>query len=63
MTKDILHEIPIALDIGIAEIDSQHRQLHTLLERLEQSADKRYGYAADAILAELVIQTRIHFAG
>jgi hemerythrin len=56
------HEIPVALDIGIAEIDAQHRQLHTLLERLKQSTDKRYGFAADAILAELAIQTRVHFA-
>ncbi len=62
MTRKILHEIPIALDIGIAEIDSQHRKLHTLLERLKQSTDKRYGFAADAILGELVIQTQIHFA-
>jgi len=62
VTQKILHEIPVALDIGIAEIDSQHRQLHTLLERLRQSTDKRYGFAADAILAELVVQTRIHFA-
>jgi hemerythrin len=62
VTQKILREIPIALDIGIAEIDSQHRQLLTLLERLKQSTDKRYGFAADAILAELVIQTRIHFA-
>ena len=62
MTNSNLHEIPIALDIGIAEIDSQHRQLHALLERLKQSTDKRYGFAADAILAELLVQTRIHFA-
>ncbi len=62
MTRNVLHEIPIALDIGIAEIDSQHRRLQTLLERLRQSTDKRYGFAADAILAELLIQTRIHFA-
>lgn len=62
MTSKILHEIPIALDIGIAEIDAQHHQLHVLLERLKQSTDKRYGYAAAAILAELEIQTRIHFA-
>lgn len=62
MTSKILHEIPIALDIGIAEIDTQHRQLLTLLERLKQSAEKGYGYAADAILAELEIQSRIHFA-
>ena len=62
MTSKNLHEIPVALDIGIAEIDAQHRQLHALLERLKQSTDKCYGFAADAILAELVIQTRIHFA-
>jgi len=50
------------LDIGIAEIDLQHRQLKYLLERLRSSADKRYGYAAKAILEELAIETRIHFA-
>jgi hemerythrin len=62
VTSNKLREIPVALDIGIAEIDMQHRQLQTLLDRLKQSTDKRYGYAADAILAELAIQTRIHFA-
>ncbi len=62
MTKNNLHEIPIALDIGIAEIDAQHRQLHVLLNRLKQSTEKRYGFAAVAILTELEIQTRIHFA-
>ncbi|MCF8151171.1 MAG: bacteriohemerythrin [Burkholderiaceae bacterium] len=49
-------------EIGIAEIDLQHRQLNQLLQRLRNSADKQYGYAANAILGELVIQTRIHFA-
>ena len=62
MTKKVLHEIPVALDIGIAEIDSQHRHLQALLDRLKQSTDKCYGFAADAILAELLVQTRIHFA-
>jgi hemerythrin len=62
VNKNLPHEIPVALDIGIAEIDSQHRQLQALLERLKQSTDKCYGFAADAILAELVVQTRIHFA-
>lgn len=50
------------LDIGIAEIDVQHRELHTLLERLRTSTDKHYDYATNVILAELTIQTRIHFA-
>lgn len=49
-------------EIGIAEIDLQHRQLNQLLQRLRNSADKQYGYAANTILGELVIQTRIHFA-
>ncbi len=64
ITVPSLPKIPLAddLDIGIAEIDLQHRQLHALLQRLKQSTDMRYGYAADAILAEIVIQTRIHFA-
>ena len=50
------------MEIGIAEIDLQHRQLNYLLERLRSSADKQYGYAANAILDELAIETRIHFA-
>lgn len=49
-------------EIGIAEIDLQHRQLGHLLERLRESTEKQYGYAANAILGELTIQTRIHFA-
>lgn len=52
----------LELDIGIAEIDVQHRELHTLLERLRTSTDKHYDYATNVILAELTIQTRIHFA-
>jgi hemerythrin len=52
----------IEFDIGIAEIDLQHRELHTLLERLRTSTDKHYDYATNVILAELTIQTRIHFA-
>ena len=50
------------LEIGIAEIDLQHRHLKYLLDRLRSSADKQYGYAANAILDELAIETRIHFA-
>ncbi|MDK9703036.1 MAG: hemerythrin family protein [Sulfuritalea sp.] len=50
------------LDIGIAELDLQHRHLLHLLERLRDSTDKRYGYAANAILEELAVETRIHFA-
>lgn len=50
------------LDIGIAEIDVQHRQLRDALERLRSCTDKRYGYAANLILAELAVQTRVHFA-
>ncbi|KAF0165747.1 MAG: hemerythrin-like metal-binding protein [Rhodocyclaceae bacterium] len=53
---------PGELDIGIAEIDLQHRHLLYLLERLRSSTDKQYGYAANAILDELAIETRIHFA-
>ncbi|MCF8198260.1 MAG: bacteriohemerythrin [Sulfuritalea sp.] len=49
-------------EIGIAEIDLQHRQINDLLQRLKHSADKQYAYAASTILGELVMQTRIHFA-
>ena len=62
MTRNILHEIPVALDIGIAEIDAQHRQLQTLLQRLKAATEKSYGFAADVIVAELTIQSQIHFA-
>jgi len=54
--------LPENFEIGIAEIDLQHRRLHALLERLRESADKRYGFAANAILDELAIETRVHFA-
>lgn len=59
------HHSPHELDdfeIGIAEIDLQHRQLGHLLQRLRESTEKQYGYAANTILGELAIQTRIHFA-
>ncbi len=54
--------LPREFEIGIAEIDGQHKRLHALLERLRQSSDKHYGYAVNAILAELDIEVRIHFA-
>ena len=62
MTSENSPEGSEELDIGIAEIDMQHRQIRDLLERLKNSADKHYGFAASNILGELVIQTRIHFA-
>ena len=48
-------------ELGIAEIDVQHRKLKELLERLRDSTDKNYGHAVNAILAEVDIHTRIHF--
>lgn len=62
MTHQPTHPLPEQFEIGIAEIDLQHRQLHALLLRLQESADNRYGYAAGTLLDELAIQTRIHFA-
>ena len=62
VTNEQNHQMPGEFEIGIAEIDLQHRQLYRLLERLKASADKQYGYAAAAILAELEIETRVHFA-
>ncbi|MCF8178127.1 MAG: bacteriohemerythrin [Sulfuritalea sp.] len=49
-------------EIGIAEIDLQHREINNLLHRLKLSADKQYAYAANTLLGELVVLTRIHFA-
>ena len=54
--------LPAEFEIGIAEIDLHHSRLYSLLERLRQSTDKNYGYAVNAILAELDIETRIHFS-
>lgn len=54
--------LPSEFEIGIAEIDEQHSRLYSMLERLRQSSDKKYGYAVNAILAELDIEIRIHFA-
>ena len=54
--------MPSEFEIGIAEIDAQHGQLYSLLDRLRQSIDKKYGYAVNAILAELDIEMRIHFS-
>lgn len=54
--------LPSEFEIGIAEIDGQHSRLYSLLERLRQSTDKKYGYAVNAILAELDIEMRIHFS-
>ena len=62
MTSPQTNSFPGGFEIGIAEIDSQHWQLHLLLKRLEHSVEMGYGFAANTILSELMIQTRIHFA-
>lgn len=49
-------------ELGISEIDLQHREINALLERLRQSTGMKYGYAVNTILSELDVQTRIHFA-
>ena len=54
--------LPVNFEIGIAELDAQHKRLHGLLERLREAVGKHYGYATNAILDELAIETRIHFA-
>jgi hemerythrin len=60
--NDLSKPVPADFEIGIAEIDHQHRELNVLLERLRTSTDKHFDYATNVILAELAIQTRIHFA-
>jgi hemerythrin len=62
MMNPLPTRVPNEFDIGIAEIDAQHRALHTLLERLKTATDKHYNYATNVILGELAVQTRIHFA-
>ena len=49
--------------VEIPEVDSQHKMLFELIERLDSAIrEKRGSSACDAILAELVAYTRIHFA-
>ena len=62
MTQAPAHTLPANFEIGIAELDAQHKRLHGLLERLRDAVGKHYGYATNAILDELAIETRIHFA-
>jgi len=62
VTRTPLFPLPNDFEIGIAELDLQHRRLEELLLRLRESADKRYSYAANAILVEIAIQMRIHHA-
>jgi hemerythrin len=56
------HTLPANFEIGIAELDNQHKRLHALLLRLRDAVGKHYGFATNAILDELAIETRIHFA-
>ena len=62
MNTSPANTLPANFEIGIAELDAQHKRLHALLERLRDAVGKHYGYATNAILDELAIETRIHFA-
>lgn len=62
MTTPPAANLPANFEIGIAELDAQHKRLHGLLLRLRDAVGKHYGYATNAILDELSIETRIHFA-
>ncbi|MBI5791294.1 MAG: hemerythrin family protein [Rhodocyclales bacterium] len=62
MTPPPANTLPANFEIGIAELDAQHKRLHALLLRLRDAVGKQYGYATNAILDELAIETRIHFA-
>lgn len=62
VTQPPSRTLPANFEIGIAELDAQHKRLHGLLERLRDAVGKHYGYATTAILDELAIETRIHFA-
>lgn len=48
-------------NIGMAEIDSRQRQINVLLDRLQASVEKRYGYAIIVLLEKLLIQTQARF--
>jgi len=63
MAKPVPLDSACNYDIGIAEIDAQHRQLFTILAKLEQHTGTRYTYedARDA-LAQLTNYANVHFA-
>ncbi len=49
--------------IGIAEIDAQHRELFSVLDRLEEHSGKGYSYeAARDALSQLTNHAKVHFA-
>jgi hemerythrin-like metal-binding protein len=50
-------------EIGIAEIDAQHRELFVILARLERHSGKGYTYeAARDVLGQMANYANVHFA-
>ena len=56
-------DLPAKYQIGIAEIDAQHRGLFDILSKLEKYSGKGYSYeAARDILSHLANYANVHFA-
>ncbi|HTY03120.1 MAG TPA: bacteriohemerythrin [Rhodocyclaceae bacterium] len=62
-TNAVPERTPADFEIGIAEIDSQHRQLFNILATLEKHSGTGYSYeAARDTLADLTNYANVHFA-
>jgi hemerythrin len=50
-------------EIGIAEIDAQHRELFSMLAKLEENSGKGYSFeAARDALSQMTNYAKVHFA-
>jgi hemerythrin len=63
MVKSLAPDSGNKYEIGIAEIDAQHRELFAILARLEEHSGERYTYdAARNALSKLTEYANVHFA-
>ena len=63
MTKSVTRQSDNQYQIGIAEIDAQHRELFRVLAQLERHSGDGYSYeAAKEALSQLTSYASVHFA-
>lgn len=63
MTKPRFPDRYAQYQIGIAEIDAQHRELFVILAELEKHSGEGYAYeAARSVLSRLANYANVHFA-
>jgi len=63
MSESLVPNPYAKFEIGLAEIDAQHRQLFAMLARLEKHSGKGYTYeAARDVLGQMANYANVHFA-